>query len=333
MTQNNIFLSYRRDDIPGYVGRLADELERAYGEQRIFRDVDDISGGTQWRQTIETAIANSQVLILMIGPRWCDIWRERSNEAINYVAFELQLAKEHGVAIIPITFGGATLDRDLDLGEVAWLRQLQQHDISDRQQRWDHDVAGLLKLIEQVPDMELSRNADEVLVPQEKERSTSVWIALFGIAGFLALGLLWVIPQIKNEAGPDRPSDSGPAASPEVEPEGNHQEALASDGTSMSRIHGVWISKKTGLKFQFEVGKGGQFKVIVPGKGRGIGQQVDRVPNKIAFTVNGLGEAEFSLSNSNNKMMGWYRKPGSASPNYDTLIKVDKIFKDVRSGN
>ena len=44
-----IFLSYRRDDIPSYVARLEDALEQAFGENRVFRDVEDIAGGSAWK--------------------------------------------------------------------------------------------------------------------------------------------------------------------------------------------------------------------------------------------------------------------------------------------
>jgi hypothetical protein len=41
---NDIFLSYRRDDEPGYVKGLRDGLTKAFGNV-VYRDVDRILGG------------------------------------------------------------------------------------------------------------------------------------------------------------------------------------------------------------------------------------------------------------------------------------------------
>ena len=47
---NEIFLSYRRADEPGYVGRLADSLEGAFGEGSVYRDVDSERAGGNWKK-------------------------------------------------------------------------------------------------------------------------------------------------------------------------------------------------------------------------------------------------------------------------------------------
>lgn len=147
MKKNKIFLSYRRDDIPGYVGRLEDELERAFGEEGIFRDVEDIAGGRSWKQVIDQNLKASAAFILVIGPRWGGIWEARKDDPVNYVALELEQAKAAGATIIPVSIGGAKLPRDLDLGAVSWLREKQVYDISDKQGRWNSDVKGLIRLL------------------------------------------------------------------------------------------------------------------------------------------------------------------------------------------
>jgi hypothetical protein len=53
MSEKRIFISYRRDDVPGYVARLEDYLEKEFGEHSVFRDVEDIAGGTEWREAID----------------------------------------------------------------------------------------------------------------------------------------------------------------------------------------------------------------------------------------------------------------------------------------
>lgn len=40
-----IFISYRREGGSGFAGRLAEDLERRFGANEVFRDVEDIALG------------------------------------------------------------------------------------------------------------------------------------------------------------------------------------------------------------------------------------------------------------------------------------------------
>lgn len=312
--RNSIFLSYRRDDIPGYVGRLSDDLEALYGTARVFRDVDDLKVGENWKEKINEALGRSAVLILMIGPRWCEIWRQRAGEPVNYVALELALARENGVTIFPVTLGGASLEYDLDLGDIEWLREIQQHDISDRQQRWEHDVKALIHAVAQVPGMFVPEQTENKPLPPDppeknawRKRALAAAVAL---VLFVGIGYMMFGDFGKKTIPLPKPAPDG---QPSGQPEALHP--------LMPRIQGTWESQNGKLSFQFKPVAGNRFNVIVPGKGRGSGKVLIKMPGKIAFKVIGLGEAEFSLSNSGDKMTGWYRTPGSSQSNYATLTR------------
>lgn len=189
MKKDKIFLSYRRDDIPGYVGRLEDELERAFGEERIFRDVEDIAGGRSWKNVINQNLEQSGAFILVFGPRWAEIWQARQSDPVNYVALELEHAKASGATIIPVSIGGVKLPPDLDLGSVSWLREKQIYDISDQQGRWSSDVSGLIKILEQVPSIGASRL--EPNLPTKKKNSG--WgLALVALT-LVGVGLFYLV--------------------------------------------------------------------------------------------------------------------------------------------
>ena len=96
MSEKRIFISYRRDDVPGYVARLEDDLEKTFGEHTVFRDVEDIAGGTEWKDALEYNLKSSAALILVIGPHWSRLWNERQNDTVNYIAWDLQRARELG---------------------------------------------------------------------------------------------------------------------------------------------------------------------------------------------------------------------------------------------
>ena len=55
-----IFISYRRQDARGDAGRLADDLQEAFGEEQVFRDIDAIEAGVDFVQAIDEAVGSSK---------------------------------------------------------------------------------------------------------------------------------------------------------------------------------------------------------------------------------------------------------------------------------
>jgi len=66
--QRKIFISYRRADTQGFAGRLSDSLEAYFGENRVFRDIEDIKGGSEFAKDIEAHLATADAVILLMGP-------------------------------------------------------------------------------------------------------------------------------------------------------------------------------------------------------------------------------------------------------------------------
>jgi hypothetical protein len=76
---SDIFLCYRRDDEAGYVGRLADRFNDAFGDV-VYRDVDGVRGGSKWKLELRKQVPRAQVILAFIGKRWQSILAERSPE-------------------------------------------------------------------------------------------------------------------------------------------------------------------------------------------------------------------------------------------------------------
>ena len=68
----NIFVSYRREDSSDVTGRIFDHLKTAFGEEHVFKDVDSIPLGTDFREVINEAIQRCDVLLAIIGEEWLD---------------------------------------------------------------------------------------------------------------------------------------------------------------------------------------------------------------------------------------------------------------------
>ena len=63
-----IFLSYRRDDTGYLAGWLHERLVERFGAGNVFIDVRSVEPGVDFGDSIEHAVAASDVMIALIGP-------------------------------------------------------------------------------------------------------------------------------------------------------------------------------------------------------------------------------------------------------------------------
>lgn len=68
VTTMNVFLSYRRDDSQYIADRIYDWLIRERDRRNVFKDVDSIPLGQDFRQVIHDAVGQCDVLLVVIGP-------------------------------------------------------------------------------------------------------------------------------------------------------------------------------------------------------------------------------------------------------------------------
>lgn len=126
---NKIFISYRRADSAGVAGRIYDHLARRFGRADIVMDVDSIPAGVDFRGYISDAISQCALMIVIIGNRWADILdasgRRRLDDPDDIVRFELLMAQERGLIIVPVQLGRDRQDRPLSLPpSLAFLHAL-----------------------------------------------------------------------------------------------------------------------------------------------------------------------------------------------------------------
>ena len=114
-----IFISYRRDDAKADARNLRDRLAAAFGSANVFMDVDNLQAGQRFDQELDKALAQCDVLLAVIGPRWQTVLAERqSGPERDYVCDEIAAAIARGVIVIPVLVDGAKLPRGDQLPEV-----------------------------------------------------------------------------------------------------------------------------------------------------------------------------------------------------------------------
>ncbi len=114
-----IFINYRRDDTRDVCGRIYDYLLPIFGKASVFRDMEDIPAGVDFRTVIESRVTACDVMLVMIGPSWLsEINKARLGDEDDYVRFEIKAALDRGedqVAVIPVVVNGATMPKEEDL--------------------------------------------------------------------------------------------------------------------------------------------------------------------------------------------------------------------------
>jgi flagellar biosynthesis GTPase FlhF len=116
-----LFISYRRDDSAGYAGRVHDRLEREYGSDLLFMDVDSIPLGVNFIKVLQEEVAKCEVLLAVIGPNWLSSQDEdghrRLDDPNDFVRIEIATALQRGMPVIPILLDGAKIPRVSELPE------------------------------------------------------------------------------------------------------------------------------------------------------------------------------------------------------------------------
>jgi hypothetical protein len=147
-----IFISYRRDDSSGHVGRLYDALSAHFGRRRLFFDIDHIAPGQDFVRVLEDSLNRSSVMIVVMGKRWGGtgkIGSRRIDDPGDFVRLEVASGlKRPELKMIPALISGAKMLGPSALPEE--LKELSRRnaiELSDT--RWREDVERLIASLEQ----------------------------------------------------------------------------------------------------------------------------------------------------------------------------------------
>ncbi len=159
------FISYRRDDSAGSAGRLFDKLVRKFGHANVFKDVDSIPLGSNFREVITEKIRESDIVFAVIGRAYLSVPGEKQQARIfdpdDFVNIEIATAFEEGKIVIPVLVDKAQMPQSSQLPKNI-DRLAFQNGISLRHENWDRDVQKLIDELEQVkiPSRIASSNTD-----------------------------------------------------------------------------------------------------------------------------------------------------------------------------
>lgn len=142
-----IFINYRRDDERSAAARVRDRLAAEFGAPNVFMDVDNLMAGQRFDRELEKALAETDIFLVVMGPRWLDLYQQRqASGERDYVHEEIAGALKRGVTVIPVLIEGAALPRgDLLPEDIRELVLHQKHGVTH--ENFGQNIAALIEAI------------------------------------------------------------------------------------------------------------------------------------------------------------------------------------------
>ena len=147
-----IFISYRRADSAGFTISMYQTLKQRFGA-RVFKDIEDIAAGRDFREVIHENLLSSKVVLVVIGRQWLSLTDEAGKQRIfdpeDFVQLEVATALQLKKNVIPVLVDGATMPSAEQLPEP--LRNLAFHNAANLpHQNWDTALAKLIQRIHEL---------------------------------------------------------------------------------------------------------------------------------------------------------------------------------------
>lgn len=114
-----IFISYRRSDSADVAGRIYDKLITQFDKENVFKDVDSIPLGVDFRECLDQSLSNCDVFLAIIGDQWLNTktsdGKRRIDDSRDFVRIEIESALQREIPVIPVLVQSGTLPSSTDL--------------------------------------------------------------------------------------------------------------------------------------------------------------------------------------------------------------------------
>jgi TIR domain len=104
-----VFISYRRADSAEIVERLYEHLTADLGQHAVFKDVDSLHPGVDFRTQLEDSLMACQVFLCVMGDQWAAPAGAQSRPIENpgdFVRIEVETALHRNIPLIPLFVRG-----------------------------------------------------------------------------------------------------------------------------------------------------------------------------------------------------------------------------------
>ena len=149
-TTDAVFISYRRQDSADVTGRIYDRLVQHFGRERVFKDVDSIPLGVDFREHLASVVGRCDLVVAVIGPQWLQVQGasgRRLDDGGDFVRIEIESALARNIPVVPVLVGGAAMpaaeDLPPSLAALSFRNGLAVRPDPDFHRDMDRLIAGL----------------------------------------------------------------------------------------------------------------------------------------------------------------------------------------------
>lgn len=210
-----VFISYRRDDSEGHTGRIWEGLVDSFDRGLIFLDVDSVWPGRDYVERVMNAIAEADVMLVVIGRQWLTIGDDRGSRRLDdpddLVRREVAAAlAAKDIVVIPVLVQGASIPPPEALpAELAALSRRGAQELSHT--RWATDMQSLVGTLK--PLVGEPAEADKTKRLRRRlalPNRALLWLALPALAAVIAAAAVLLS---SGEPPVDKPPRPTPAPS------------------------------------------------------------------------------------------------------------------------
>ncbi|WP_275330702.1 GUN4 domain-containing protein [Nodosilinea sp. PGN35] len=197
----SIFISYRRSDSQADVGRIYDRLIDHFGREAVFKDVDDIPAGADFREFLNRTLSECKVLLAVIGPGWLNAADEYSNRRLDnpadWVRLEVAEAlRRKDIIVVPLLVSNARMPKvdelPPDLKELAYRNSREARPDPDFGKDMNRLISGLEQHSEKFYKSSVSPLLSSANISRQK------FIKLGSLCGFGLISVLGIRQLTEN---------------------------------------------------------------------------------------------------------------------------------------
>lgn len=188
-----IFISYRRKDSITITGRIYDVLASKFSNNSVFKDVDDIPLGVDFREVIQGEINKCDIVIVVIGSEWTSVEDHNNVPRIHnpddFVRLEVEAAMENkDIVVIPVLVNGAHMPSASDLPDslnpIVYLNAAVIREDPD----FHRDTTRLMNSLLTIEKQQQRRSRGQTILEDNPYRN--FYIQLRGLFIFFAVWIL-----------------------------------------------------------------------------------------------------------------------------------------------
>lgn len=101
------------------VGRIYDRLVERFGKQQVFKDVDSIPLGVDFRKHLQKIVGSCDIFLAVMGDHWLETGgaagKKRLDDPKDFVRIELEAALQRDIPVVPVLVRNARVPEESEL--------------------------------------------------------------------------------------------------------------------------------------------------------------------------------------------------------------------------